>query len=91
MLGLREAVHKLKERGTQLLNRRERKLHLRLYPEGPGDAKVAPMVDDVLEERGLADACFAMHHQRAAAPGARAVQESIERLALSFPAEQRSS
>jgi hypothetical protein len=91
MLGLREALHKLKERGTQLLNRRERELHLRLHPEGSRDAKLAPMLDGVLEQRGLADARFAMHHQHAAAPGARAVKQSVERLALAFPAEQRSS
>ena len=88
MLGLRETVHKLEERGTQLLNRRERELHLRFDPGRPGDPKLAPSLDRVLEQRGLADARFAVHHQHAAAPAAHAVQQPVEHLALAFPAEQ---
>jgi hypothetical protein len=64
---LRQPLPELEERGTELLNRRERELHLRLDPEGPGDPKLACSGDRVLEQRGLADARFAMHHQHAAA------------------------
>ena len=88
MLGLREALHEREERGTQLLHRRERELHLRLDPERPGDPKPAPGLDRVLEQGGLADARFAMHHQHAAAPAADAVQQPVEHLALAFPTEQ---
>ena len=87
-LGLRETVQKVKERGTQLLNRRERKLHLRLDPGRPGDPKPAPSLGRVLEQRRLADARFAMHHQHAAAPAAPAVQQPVEHLALAFPVNQ---
>ena len=88
MLGLRETLHELEERRTQLLNRRERELHLRLDPGRPGDPKLARRLDRVLEQRGLADARFAVHHQHAAAPAAHAVQQPVEHLALAFPADQ---
>jgi hypothetical protein len=32
-----------------------------------------------------------MHHQHAAMPGAHAVQQPVEQIALAFPAEQRPS
>jgi len=88
VLRLRQTVRKLEERGTQLLDRSERKLHLRFDPGRPGGPKLARRFDRVLEQRGLADARFAMHHQYAAAPAARAVQEPVEHLAFTFPAEQ---
>ena len=56
----------VEERGTQLLKRCERELHLRFDPECPGDPKLARSLDRVLEQRGLADARFAVHHQHAA-------------------------
>jgi hypothetical protein len=88
VLGLRETVRKVEERGTQLLSRRERELHLRFDPGRPGDPKLARSLDRILEERRLADARFAMHDQHAAAPAAHAVQQPVEHLALAFPAEQ---
>ena len=72
-LGRREAQHNLEERGTQLLDRRERELHLPLDPERPDDPKPARRLDRVVEQRGLADARFAMDHQHAATPAANAV------------------
>jgi hypothetical protein len=44
---------------------------LRLDPEGPGDLKLAPSLGRVLEQGGLADAGFALHHQHAAASTAQ--------------------
>jgi hypothetical protein len=85
VLGLRETVQKVKERGTQLLKRRERQLHLRFDAGRPSDPKLAPSFYFVLEQRGLADACFAVHDQHAAAPDA---QQSVEDLTLAFTAEQ---
>jgi hypothetical protein len=81
-------LQKLGERGAQLLNRRERELHLRLDPGRRGDPKSARSLCRVLEEGGLADARFAMHHQHAAAHAAHAVQQPVEHLAFAFPAEQ---
>jgi hypothetical protein len=88
VLRLRETVHKVEERGTQLLNRCERELHLGFDPGRPGDPQPARSLDRVVEQRRLADARFAMHHQHTATPAAHAVQEPVEHLALAFPAEQ---
>jgi hypothetical protein len=91
VLGLRETVQEVEERGTQLLNRCERELHLRFDPGCPGDPKLARSTDRVLEQRRLADARLAMDHQHAATPAAAAVQEPVEHLPLAFPAEQLAS
>ena len=88
VLGLRVGAPQVEERGTQLLNRCERELHLRLDPGRPGDPKLARSLDRVLEQRRLADARFAVRHQHAAAPAAHAVQQSIERCPLTFAADQ---
>ena len=72
-LGLRETVDKVKERGTQLLNRCERELHLGFDPGRPGGPKPARSLDRVVEQGGLADARFAMHDQHAATSAAHAV------------------
>jgi hypothetical protein len=87
-LGLREALHELEERGTELLNRRERELHLRLDPERPGDPELGPSLGCVLEQGGLADARVAVHHQHAPVPAVHAVKQPIEHLTFAFPAEQ---
>jgi hypothetical protein len=73
VLRLRQALHQLKERSTQLLSRRERELHLRLDPDGTGDPKLGCSLDHILEQRGLADTRLAIHHQCSAMPGANAV------------------
>ena len=87
VLGLREALHKLEERGTQLLNRREWELHLRLDPEGPGDPKVPSHLDRVLEQRGLANPRLSTHHQNPAVPAGGGLQQPLEGLALTLPTE----
>ena len=42
----------------------------------------------MLQQRGLADARLAIHHQDAPVPAARGLQQPVERLALAFAAEQ---
>ena len=88
LLGLREAVHQFEERRAQLLSCRKWKLHLGLDPERPGDPKLMPDLDHVLEQRGLANTRFAMHHQHTTAPAERAIQEPVEHLALTIPSKQ---
>ena len=73
---------------TQLLNRCERELHFSLDPSRARDPEVGSGLDRVLEHRGLTDPRLAMHHQHAATPGARSIQQPVEHLALAFPAEQ---
>jgi hypothetical protein len=91
VLGLRETIQEVKELGTQLLKRRERELHLRIDARRPGDPKPARSLNCVLEQRGLSDARFAMHHQHNTTPAARGVQQPVEYLALALPAEQPTS
>ena len=88
VLRLWEALYKLEERGAQLLNRGERELHLRFDPGRLGGPKLARSLDRVVEQRRLADARFAMHYQHAAVPAAHAVQQPVEHLPLTLPAEQ---
>ena len=88
VLGLRQTFQEVETRVAQLVNRCERELHLRLHPGRPRDPKLARSLDRVLEQRRLADARFAIHHQHAAAPPAHAVQQPVEHLALAFPADQ---
>jgi hypothetical protein len=70
------------------VERRERKLHIRLDPDGPDHAKVLPGVGRVLEQRSLADPRFTVHDQEPAITAARGLQEAVEHLALAFAAEQ---
>ena len=89
VLGLRQPLPEIEERRAQLLNRRERELHLSLHTERAGDPKLGSSLHRVLKQRGLPHARLAMHHQHAATPGAHAAQQPVEHLALAFPAEQR--
>ena len=64
-------------------------LHLPLDPDGPGDPELPRRLDRVLEQRGLADARLAVHHQhrrRARRARPRAARSST--VALTLPAEQ---
>jgi hypothetical protein len=88
VLRLRQPLHELEHRCAQLLKRGEGELHLRLDPERPGDLKSPGSLSRVLEQRGLPDACFAMHHQHPAMPASHPVQQSVERLTLVLPTKQ---
>ena len=90
-LGIRQTLRSVEDRGAQLLKRRERELHLPLDPDGPDDPKLPPRLDRPIEQRGLADARLAMHHQGRPVAAARGVEQAVEHLALAFPAEQLGS
>jgi len=66
------------------VNRRERQLHLSFDAGGPGDAKLRPRPDRIVQERTLADARLSMHDQHVAVPVARGFEQAVERLALTF-------
>lgn len=72
----------------ELLQRRERQLHLTLNPDCAGNAKLLSCLDRVFEQRGLANARLTMHHQDAAGPATRAVQQPVQDLALTIPTQQ---
>jgi len=83
-----EMLDQIEERDAQLLDRRERELHLPLDAAGAGDAELRPRDGCVLEQRGLADARLPVHHERPAGPAARGLQHAVDRLALALPPEQ---
>jgi hypothetical protein len=76
------------ERRAQLLNHRGREFHFRLDPGRAGDPKLGTGLGGIIEQGGLADARFAVHHQHAAAALAHALQQPVEQLAFALPAEQ---
>ena len=78
MLGLGKALHKLEERGAQLLKRRKRQLHLPLNPDGTSHAKLPSRLDRPLEQRRLAYPRLSMQHQGAAATIARSLQKPVD-------------
>ena len=86
--GAREARHEPKEGRTELLNRRERELHLRLDSRRLHDPEFAPSRGRILEKGRLADSGFSMHHQHSAAAAVHAVQQPVEHLALPFAPEK---
>jgi hypothetical protein len=88
-LRLWEALHQLEKRGAQLLDRRERKLYLRLDPERPDDPKPPRGLDRLFEQRRLADTRLPVYHQHAATPASHFVQQPLEHLALALPTDQR--
>ena len=87
-LRLWEALHQLEKRGAQLLNRRERKLYLRLDPDRPDDPKPPRGLDRLLEQRRLANTRLPVYHQHVAAPTSHFVQQPLEHLALALPTDQ---
>ena len=80
-LGLRQVLHELEDRRAQLLQRRERQLHLRLDAGGPHDAELRRRLDRPLEQGGLADARLSVHDRDAGLPPlARGGQQLVEHL-----------
>jgi hypothetical protein len=88
-LRLREAPGELQDRRAQLLQRRVGELHLPLDADGARDPELPTRLHRALQQRGLAHARLAVHHQDPAVPAARGLQQPPERLALGLPAEQQ--
>jgi hypothetical protein len=69
---------------------RERELHLGLDARSARDATPRRPLDDVLQQRGLADAGVAADDERAALARPNRIEQPVERPALAAPAEQSS-
>ena len=67
-----KALEAIQERRAQLLQPRERELHLRLDPGRPGDAAPGRVLHQILQQRALADPGLAAQHQRPARTRAHA-------------------
>jgi hypothetical protein len=85
----RKALDAIQHRRAQLLQRGEGQLDLRLHADGPSDTKPGGRADGVVDERRLADARLAAHHQHAAATAARVAQQSIQHITFATTADQQ--
>ena len=74
----RQPLHPVEHRRAQLVQARERELHLRLHPDGPGDRQAGGCPGQVIEQRGLADPRLAAHDQRPADPYADVREQLLE-------------
>jgi len=89
-LGTRQTVEPIQQRRGQLLQAGERQLHLGLDSDCPQHAELRRRVDRVLQQCRLADPGLPSHHQGAALTPADRLEEAVERLTLTAPAEQSS-
>jgi hypothetical protein len=87
----RKAIHQLEKWRAQLLERRKRKLHVTLDPNGTGHPELPSLIDRVVEQSGLADSRLSVHHQRAPASADRPVQQSVKYLALAVSTDEHHS
>ena len=81
-------VQPIQHRRAQLLQRRERELHLRLHTDRPHDPEPRRGPDRGLQQRRLADPRLAAHHQHPALPTAHRLEQPLQRLALVAPVVQ---
>ena len=89
-LGARQTVEPIQHRRGQLLQAGERQLHLGLDSDCPHHAELRRRVDRVLQQCRLADPGLPSHHQGAALTPTDRLEEAVERLTLTAPAEQPS-
>ena len=82
-------VELLEQRRAQLMQPRERDLHLGLDAAGAHDPAPRRALCDVAQKGRLADAGFPVQDQRAALAAARRVQQPVERVAFASTAQQR--
>ncbi len=78
----------VEHRAAELMHAGERELHLGLHAGGASDAPAGCPLDDVLQQRGLADARLAAHDQHLALTRPHASQQPIQRLALAASTKQ---
>ena len=76
----------IEHRRQQLMQPGEGQLHLRLDTDGTRHPKARRLLDQVLEQRRLAHARLAAHHQGPALARADRFDEVVEHLAFAAPA-----
>ena len=81
----------MQQRGTQLVQPRERQLGLGLDARRACDTTSRRALHEVLEQHRFADARLAPQDQRPALPGADRGEEPVERLDLATAAEQHTA
>ena len=88
LLGLGKRVEPAEHRRAELMQPRERQLHLGLDPGDPRDAEARRLPRAVVQERRLADARLAAEDQHRALAAAHVLQQPVERLALAGSPQQ---
>ena len=83
-----KAIETIEHRPAELMQTRERELHLGLHSCRTYDATPRGTLDERREQCGLADPGLAADDQHRALPGAHGRHQAIERLALAATAEQ---
>ena len=83
----RKPLQAIKHRRAQLMNTRERQLHLRFRPHGPNHRQTR-RVNHVVQQCRLAHSRLTTHHQRPAAARSHILQQVLERVALPLAAQQ---
>ena len=88
VLRTRQALTEREDRRAELLDTGERELHLPLDPGAAHDPHVRRLRDRVVQQRCLADAGFAVHDERAAAPVAGRLHQPAQGRSLAIPTQQ---
>ena len=83
-----QPLEPVEQRRTQLVQPRERELHLGLDADRVEHPAARRPLGHVLQQRRLADARLAAQHERLALARADGAHQQIERRALALPAEE---
>jgi hypothetical protein len=84
----RNALEPIEQRCAELMQAGVGQLHLRLRPYRPHDLEVRRRVDQVLQQRRLADPGLATQNQRPTLAAADVSDQAVQQGALSGPPEQ---
>ena len=84
-LRCRETTEPGEHRGAQLMQSRERQLHLRLDGHAPGNAKTRRLADAVAQKRGLAHTRLATNDEHCALALADVLEQPVQRSPLAGP------
>jgi hypothetical protein len=87
-LGSGQTLEAIRERGAQLLQPRERELHLRLDARRPGHRTSGGAAREIGQQRALSDPGLPTQHQRAARARAHARHQLIQCRALAASTQQ---
>jgi hypothetical protein len=87
-LRLGQALHEVQARRAQLLDSRERELHLPFDPHRTDDREVRSRLGRIVQQRRLADARLPVDGKHAAVALARCLEHAGEYVALALPAEK---
>jgi hypothetical protein len=87
-LGSGQMLRSIEQRRAQLLQRRVRELHLSLDPDRPQYPELPSLLDRPLQQRGLPDPRFTVHHQDAAFAVASSLEQPPQHLALAASTDE---